>query len=277
MMIWLNGKFVKEEKGLVSVFDRGFLYGEGVFETMRSYNGVPFAYKEHMRRFEKSCKILYIPINYTKNRILSVIKRLLVLNGLHLKDAYIRITATRGLSTTFREEESKNPTLLIFVKAINIQDLENKRLTGINLVTVDFCRDFLPHIKHTSYLQSSYAITKVLKSKKDIQEVLFLDAEKHILEGATSNIFFYRRNEVITPSSGKILPGIMRKHVIDTLNKNGYVVRERSIHYDEIKQWQGAFITNSIIEMLPVSKIDRISLSVAGFKQMYEIVKSHIV
>ncbi len=277
MMIWLNGKFVKQEKGLVSVFDRGFLYGEGVFETMRSYNGIPFAYKEHMIRFEKSCKILYIPINYTKNKILSIIKKLLVLNDLHLKDAYIRITATRGFSTFFREEESKNPTLLIFVKAINTQDIESKRLMGVNLETINFCRDFLPHIKHTSYLQSSYAITRALRSKKDIHEVIFLDSEKHILEGATSNIFFYRDNELITPSPGKILPGIMRKYVIDILSKSGFVVRERSIHYDEIKQWQGAFITNSIIEMIPVSKIDRISLSMAGFKQMYEIVKSHIL
>ncbi len=277
MMIWLNGKFVKQEKGLVSVFDRGFLYGEGVFETMRSYNGIPFAYKEHMIRFEKSCKILYIPINYTKNKILSIIKKLLVLNDLHLKDAYIRITATRGFSTFFREEESKNPTLLIFVKAINTQDIESKRLMGVNLETINFCRDFLPHIKHTSYLQSSYAITRALRSKKDIHEVIFLDSEKHILEGATSNIFFYRDNELITPSPGKILPGIMRKYVIDILSKSGFVVREGSIHYDEIKQWQGAFITNSIIEMIPVSKIDRISLSMAGFKQMYEIVKSHIL
>lgn len=277
MMIWLNGKFIKEDKGLISVFDRGFLYGEGVFETMRSYNGIPFAFKEHMRRFEKSCKILYIPVNYTKNKILTIIKKLLVLNGLHLKDAYIRITATRGFSTSFREEENRNPTLLIFTKELNVKDLENKRAVGVNLETVEFCRDFFPHIKHTSYIQSSYAITKVLKSKKDIHEVLFLDAEKHILEGATSNIFFYREKEVVTPLSGKILPGIMRKYVIDILNKNGYLVRERSIHYDEIKQWQGAFITNSIIEMLPVAKIDRINLSMTGFKQIYETVKSNLL
>lgn len=277
MMIWLNGKFIKEDKGLISVFDRGFLYGEGVFETMRSYNGIPFAFKEHMRRFEKSCKILYIPVNYTKNKILTIIKKLLVLNGLHLKDAYIRITATRGFSTSFREEENRNPTLLIFTRELNVKDLENKRAGGVNLETVEFCRDFFPHIKHTSYIQSSYAITKVLKSKKDIHEVLFLDAEKHILEGATSNIFFYREKEVVTPLSGKILPGIMRKYVIDILNKNGYLVRERSIHYDEIKQWQGAFITNSIIEMLPVAKIDRINLSVTGFKQIYETVKSNLL
>jgi branched-subunit amino acid aminotransferase/4-amino-4-deoxychorismate lyase len=69
----------------------------------------------------------------------------------------------------------------------------------------------------------------------------------------------------------------MRKFIIDILNRNGFVVRERSIHYDEIKRWHGAFITNSIIEMLPVSKIDKISLSTYGFKQIYDIVKSHII
>ncbi|MCX7770146.1 MAG: aminotransferase class IV [Proteobacteria bacterium] len=277
MMIWLNGKFIKEEKGMLSVFDRGFLYGEGVFETMRSYDGIPFAFKEHMRRFEKGCKTLYIPLSYSKNKILSAIRKLLILNGLNLKDAYIRITATRGISQFFREEECKNPTLLIFTREINVRELEDKRFSGINIESVNFCRDFLSQIKHTSYLPSSFAITRAIKSKKDIHEVLFLDSERHVLEGATSNVFFYRGYEIVTPLSGKIISGIMRKFVIDALKKSGYDVRERSIHYDELKQWQGAFITNSIIEMLPVSKIDRISYNTNDFKKIYDIVKSYII
>lgn len=272
-MIWLNGKFVDESKAKISVFDRGLLFGEGVFETMRSYNGIPFAYKEHMKRLEKGCKLLSIPLKYSKTKILSIIKRLLTMNNLHLDDAYIRITATKGVTNSLRDVESKNPTLIIFCRKIDEDFFSKKRSIGINLETVSFDRGFLAGIKHTSYLPSSFAITQILKKKKDVFETLFMDSQKHILEGSTSNIFFFRNNEVLTPPEGKILPGIMRKYVIEILKKNGYIVGERNIHYEEIKDWHGAFITNSIIELLPVSKIDRISFSLSGFDRIYEIVK----
>ncbi len=272
-MIWLNGKYVKKTKAHISPFDRGFLFGEGVFETLKAYNGVPFAYKEHMKRFEKGCKLLSIPVEYSKNKILNIIKKLLAINGLSFKSAYIRITATRGVTESLRDLESKKPTLMIFCKEIDENALSEKRNKGVVLETVNFDRGFLSEIKHTSYLTSSFAITKILKMKKDVYEALFTDSEKHILEGATSNIFFYRDNEIVTPPKGKILEGVMRNYVIDVLRKKGFSVNERKIHYEEIKEWQGAFITNSLIEMLPVSKIDRISFSISGFNRLYNIVK----
>jgi branched-subunit amino acid aminotransferase/4-amino-4-deoxychorismate lyase len=272
-MIWLNGKYVKKTKAHISPFDRGFLFGEGVFETLRAYNGVPFAYKEHMKRFEKGCKLLSIPIEYSRNEILNIIKKLLTINGLNLKSAYIRITATRGITESLRDLESKKTTLMIFCKEIDEDALSEKRSKGVVLETVDFERGYLAEIKHTSYLISSFAITKILKKNKDVYEALFMDSQKHILEGATSNIFFYRDNEIVTPPKGKILEGVMRNHVINVLKEKGFLVSEKNIHYDEIKDWQGAFITNSLIEMLPVSKIDRISFSTTGFDRLYKEVK----
>jgi len=272
-MIWLNGKYVKKTKAHISPFDRGFLFGEGIFETLRAYNGVPFAYKEHMKRFEKGCKLLSIPVEYSKNKILKIIKKLLAINGLNFKSAYIRITATKGVSESLRDLGAKKPTLMIFCKEIDEDELSEKRSKGVVLETVNLDRGFLSEIKHTSYLISSFAITQILKKKKDVYEALFTDSEKHVLEGATSNIFFYRENEIVTPPKGRILEGVMRHYVIDVLREKGFSVSERNIHYEEIKEWQGAFITNSIIEMLPVSKIDRISFSISGFNRLYKLVK----
>lgn len=276
MMVWFNGKFINASKACISLFDRGVLFGEGIFETLRCYCGVPFAFREHMKRFNEGCEALSIKLKYSNSDLQNVIKKLLILNGLNICDAYIRITATPGVTSGLRDFKISFPNIFMFCKKIEDEQISEIRKQGIIAETVKFCRGFFSEFKHTSYIISTMALRKIEKSK-DVQEAIFLDENNNILEGATSNIFFYRENEILTPPANKkILPGIMRSYVLKVLKKEGFIVKEENISYTSIQNWQGAFITNSIIELLPIKKIDNHNLSLDGFQNIYGIVKKSL-
>lgn len=271
MFVFLNGKIIRKEDAKISPFDRGFLFGDGVFETIRCYRGVPFAWQQHVERLKKGLSELSINTDLNEEELKNVVMRLLYINNLSNTDAYLRITVSRGENNDLRDLSSPNPTIFAFVKSINLALLEKKRVLGVNTELTYYHRDVLPHIKHLSYLSS-------LKSLIDVDadiEPIFTYNNK-ILEGATSNIFFCKDDVVITPPKGNILEGVMRNLVLDFLKNEGILVQERDILVNEINDISCAFITNSIIEILPVARLSYKNFSLQSANYFIQICTRNI-
>lgn len=256
MIVYLNGRYVEESDAKISPFDRGFLYGDGVFETLKCLKGKPIFLKEHINRLRNGLKVLKIELEEDYKCFKDIIKNLLKLNNLENYSAYVRITVSRGVTTTLKDFESEKSTVFVFVKQIDENYYASKRQIGLNLKTETFHRNFLPQFKHMNYLPSIFGLLK----NEGCDEIIFLDEKGYILEGATSNIFFVGDDGVYTPGNN-ILKGIYRDYVIKTLRELKVKVEERDIHLSEIKNFISAFITNSIIEVMPVLTINDIKFT----------------
>ncbi|MCX5685877.1 MAG: aminotransferase class IV [Candidatus Omnitrophica bacterium] len=243
--VWINGRLRDAGEAKVSVNDRGFLYGDGVFETMRSYAGTVFKIDRHLGRLFKSLKVLKIRPSYSKETIEKAVYRTLEANG--LKNAYIRLTITRGgadpTAVIIVREFEGNPAAMyrsgITVKIANTRQNEYSPLTGIKSL------NFLNHI-----------IPKEKARIDGYDDAILLNTKGDIAEGSTSNVFTVKKNELITPSiSCGILPGITRSVIIEIAGRMKIKVRERCISPKELLSGDEVFLTNSLVEVLPVTKI----------------------
>ncbi len=264
--IFLNDKIIPDTEGSVSTGDRGFLYGDSIYETLRSYKGKPFKLSEHMERMRQSAKQLRISFEYTNTKIGGWINELTERN--HSPDAYIRITLSRGTGGG-RLQMSDNivPTTLIQIKPFAPYE---KKLyeEGMSLV-VSECR------RSTSCPISRHKSTNLLKSillkeeanKKAAHDSIILNTDGYVAECVVSNIFMVSGGHVITPSlDTNILPGITRSTVLDICNDNGLSTSEDHFTLERLVNADEIFITNSLMEIMPVSKIDdsRIGKTVPG-------------
>ncbi len=271
MKVFLNGNFMEEQEALISPFDRGFMFSDGVFETIRVYNCMPFAWKAHLRRLMAGLRLLKIKIPYTSDKLLFYVQKLLEYNKLTKKDAYLRITVTRGVTTGLKDFSCNQPTVFMFVRELNLTEITEKRQKGITASLVPFSRGDLSHIKHLGYFESLIAL---LNADASHGEAVFTNNGK-VLEGATSNIFFVKSDNVVTPHRN-ILKGIMRKEVISILREAGFKIEERDVRVAELNTFQGAFITNSIIEVVPLKQIDNIHFNVKAVAKLIELIREDI-
>lgn len=257
MRVYLNGVFLEEVNAHISPFDRGFLYGDGIFETIKCIEGKPMLLREHVKRLKSGLKELNISIKEEYRDFKLIIESLLDYNSLRDCSAYVRISISRGVTKALRDFDAKNPTVFIFTRKIDEDSLSNMRKKGVILKTVTYYRSFLPHLKHLNYLASIYS----LMNNRDCDEVLFLDERKKILEGATSNIFFVNEKAIYTPKN-KILKGLYRDFIIKKMRALNFKVLEQEIPLGEIGSFYSAFITNSIIQIIPVRKIDQVEFDI---------------
>ncbi len=271
MILYLNGKFCSQSEALLSPFDRGFLYGEGLFETIRCYKGTAFLLNRHLERLFNGLEELKIKIPIKKRDFKPIIKKLLQQNQLLETDAYLRITVTRGVTGSVRDFSSEKPTVLIFARNLDSKYYDSLRKKGVVLRAVKYYRSFLPHLKHTGYLPSIYGML----NNPDVYDVVFLDDNENLLETATSNIFFIKNNQIFTPAS-KILKGIQREFVMEILNKQGLSVSEIDINVNQISEYESAFITNSLVELLPVKKIGNKVFNITQPLNIYGLIKKEI-
>ncbi len=256
MYVYLNGSIINNKEAKVSVEDRGFLLGDGLFETIRAYNGKPFLLKAHLQRLYSGLERLSITIRETEEELSGIVKRLLELNS--LKDAYIRITVTRGLcSRGISTTDCTEPTVCIVVKGFNPPD-ERLYREGVQLCFVQRPNLRIPEdadIKSLSFLNYILARTEV--ERKGAFEGIMLNLSGHLTECTTSNIFFVKDGIFFTPAvETGILKGITRQTVISLLKQNGYSVVEGRFLSDDLLEADEVFITNSLIEILPVSGIE---------------------
>jgi len=252
-IVFLNGQFLPANKAMVSLFDRGFTYGDGVFETMRSYNGKVFALDLHMERLTESAGRLVIPFHPKRIYFKNSIEKLLKLNTLNHEGAYIRLTITRGVDYgRLIPSQALKSTIAIIAKPLDAKIQQYQR-NGMRAVYLSNKRS-LPHIKSINLLSNVLGLIEAKKRKA--QEGIFTDGNK-ILEGAITNIFISDGKSIKTPPiEDGILPGITRRLLIELARKEGIEVAEISLSKKDLKNCKEAFLTNSIMEIVPLLKID---------------------
>lgn len=261
-IIWINGRIVKRKDAKVSVFDHGFLYGDGLFETMRAYEGRVYRLGEHLDRLCSAAKVLNIKVPYGKKFLKSKISGLA--NKLKADNAYVRIAVTRG-----EGKIGLNPALC---KKQNIIVLVYRfkpyPASGINAIISSVRRQalsLLANIKSNNYLPNVLALAEARKRGAD--DAVMLNTGGYVAECATSNIFMIKGNKLITPEIGEgPLPGITRKVIIGLAPKLGLRAIEKRIGVPELKRADEVFLTNSIAEVRGIASIDgkRISKGKAG-------------
>lgn len=248
---FLNGKWLSEKGAKVSALDAGFLYGYGVFETIRVVNGRAFLLSEHLNRLKKSLHLIRLKnIQYNLN---SIVRKILTKNN--LLNGMVRITVTPGRFNDLPWRSSPvAPTVLITVRKIQI--LPEIYTKGVRIVFINERNAgaslSLPGVKSISYIAN--VNSKIYANKKNAFEAIFLSSDGFLKEGAGSNIFFIKNKIIYTPDlSLGILPGITRGAVIKIIRKIGLRVKEGKYKVIDFNQSDEAFLTNSTFGVIPVS------------------------
>ena len=257
MLIYLNGKFVPEEDAKVSVFDHGFLYGDGIYETLRAYDGKIFRCKEHIERLFQSARLIELNIKKTKKEIEDSLYA--SLNANNLKDAYIRLSITRGYGEIGLDPElCPVPTMIIIVKEFkgHPEELYKK---GIEIAIVPIRRNhpeaLNPRIKSNNFLNNILA--KIEAKKRGAFEGIMLSHNGYVCEGTTSNMFMAKAGALITPTIDLgLLEGITRSVVIEVAGKMDIKVEEKVFTPAELYSADECFITSTTLEVMPVVKVD---------------------
>jgi len=257
MIIYLDGKFVPEEEAKVSVFDHGLLYGDGVFEGIRAYNGRVFRLTEHLVRLYNSAKAILLEIPLTISEMEEAVLETLRRNG--LRDAYIRLVVTRGKGDLGLDpKKCEKPTIFIITDAITLYPEETYK-NGLKLVTVPTRRNapeaINPNIKSLNYLNNILA--KIEAARAGAVEAIMLNNEGYVAECTGDNIFIISNGIIKTPSPALGgLPGITRDAVIEVARKMGYTVEETFFTRYDIYTADESFLTGTAAEALPVVELD---------------------
>lgn len=253
----MNGKLVEPEKAALSVFDHGVLYGDGVFEGIRAYNGRVFKLDEHIERLYNSAKIIMIDVPISQEEFKQQVVAVCKANGIH--DGYIRPVITRG-SGTLGLAPWKCPTPNYFIIADTIQLYPQKLYDeGLPVVTVATRRNIpealSPMVKSLNYLNNIMA--KIEAHQAGVMEAIMMNQEGYVAECTGDNIFMIKGNALITPPvSAGVLPGITRNTVMALAQKAGYNVEEKLFTRAELYVADEVFLTGTAAEVVPVVKID---------------------
>ena len=254
--IFLNGKIIPDTDGSVSTGDRGFLYGDGIYETLRSYKGKPFKLSKHLERMRHSAKQLKISFEYTNSDIGEKVNELIEMN--RSQDAYIRITLSRGTGGgRLQMDHNIEPTTLIQVNPLTPYDRKFYE-EGMALVVSHSRRSTsCPISRHKSTNLLKSILLKEEAKNRSAHETIVLNTDDYVAECVVSNIFFVKNGNVVTPSlDSNILPGITRRTVLDICKDSSFPVGEELFKTEALLNADEVFITNSLMEIMPVSKIE---------------------
>lgn len=258
MLIYIDGEFLPKAEAKVSVFDHGLLYGDGVFEGIRSYNGRVFKLDEHLERLYDSAKsiMLEIPISIEtmKETVLETLRRN------HLREGYIRLIVTRGVGDLGLDpDKCPKPSIIIIADKIVLYPQKYYE-EGLEIVTVSVRRNYAeainPRIKSLNYLNNILA--KIEGKQAGAEEVLMLNREGYVVECSGDNIFWIKNGTLVTPPVHMgILEGVTRNSVIDIAREAGLRVEERVFTRHDLYVADECFLTGTAAEVIPVVKIDQ--------------------
>lgn len=257
MNIYLDGKFCSEDDAKISVFDHGLLYGDGIFEGIRAYNGRVFRLKEHIDRLFYSAKAILLDIPMSHADVMKATVETCRKNN--LRDGYIRLVVTRGKGTLgLNPNRCKNPSVIIIADKIQLypQELYEK---GMAIVTVPTTRNLInavnPAIKSLNYLNNILA--KIEANNAGCEEAIMLNSEGFVAECTGDNIFIIKGKQLMTPPlSAGALYGITRGVVMEMAAKFGLQVSEPNLTRYDLFCADECFLTGTGAEMMPVTKID---------------------
>jgi branched-chain amino acid aminotransferase len=258
MKVYINGKFYDKEEAKISVFDHGLLYGDGVFEGIRSYNHKVFKLKEHIDRLYNSAKAIMLEIPMSKQEMEKAIIETLKVNN--LSDAYIRVVVTRGAGDLGLDpRKCKSPSVIIITDKIVLYPQEYYE-NGLELITVSTRRNLPsainPAIKSLNYLNNIFA--KIEAIKAGCEEAIMLTKDGYVAECTGDNIFIVKNKVLITPPIYiGALPGITRETVIEIAKKKlNLEVLEEVFTVYHIYTADECFLTGTAAEVIPVVKVD---------------------
>ena len=257
LQIYIDGKFYEKEQAKISVLDHGLLYGDGVFEGIRSYNKRIFKMKEHMNRLYESARAVILDIPLSKKEMTT--STISVLRRNNLNDAYIRLIVTRGMGDLGLDpRKCKKPSIIIIADKITLYPQEFYK-NGLELITVPTRRNapeaMRPQVKSLNYLNNILAKIEALNS--GFEEAIMLNSEGYVAECTGDNIFVVKRGKLFTPPAYLgILNGITRNCVIGIARVQNLKFSEKVFTRHELFSADECFLTGTAAEIIPVVKID---------------------
>ncbi len=258
LLVYIDGQFHPKSEAKISVYDHGLLYGDGVFEGIRAYNGIVFKLKEHIDRLYRSAHTIMLQIPMTKSEMTKAVLETLKKNN--LKDAYIRLVVTRGIGDLGLDpRKCPKPTVVIITEPLLRLHTAEARKRGVTTVIVWVKRDPVDatthEIKSLNYLNS--ILGKIEANIAGADEAICLNRAGFVCEGVGENIFIVKEGKIFTPpvSSGA-LDGITRTVIMRLAEKLGYTVIERNITPNELFNADEVFFTGTAAEVTPIIKIN---------------------
>ena len=258
MKIYLNGQLVDHEKAVISVFDHGLLYGDGIFEGIRAYNGRVFKLDEHIDRLFNSARAILLEIPLSKKALEEAVVTTLRAN--RLRDAYIRLVVTRGEGDLGLDpRHCGKPTIVIITDKIALYPKEYYE-KGLSVITSAIKRNIPealnPSIKSLNYLNN--VLAKAEASRSNVPEAILLNREGYVTECTGDNIFVVKENTLVTPPTwAGTLEGITRNIVMDIAkNRLKLLVKEDVFTPYHVYVGDEVFLTGTAAEVVPVTEVD---------------------
>jgi branched-chain amino acid aminotransferase len=256
--VYVNGRITKADEAVVPVYDHGFVYGEGIYETLRTYNRVPFLYERHMRRLRLSAGHLKLDVPLDDATLMTRIEETVAAAG-EMQEAYIRVLVTRGVGElSYDVRATPTPTLVIIVKPA---DLPSARVDneGIKISLVPILRNHPgsvnPVIKSNNLLNNALAMQEA--HRHGGEEGLMCNYRGELSECSQSNFFIVRDDVALTPKSAAgLLEGVTRAFLFEVGKEVGVEVRDETLYPADLDTADEAFITSTTRELSPVVRID---------------------
>ncbi|MCS7094249.1 MAG: branched-chain-amino-acid transaminase [Thaumarchaeota archaeon] len=262
-LVYIDGELYPKSQAKISVFDHGLLYGDGVFEGIRVYDGVIFKLKEHVDRLYNSAKVLRLKIPMSKDAMTDEIIKTVRANG--FKDAYIRLVVTRGVGDLGLDpRKCGRPSIIIIVEYLEPILGRGEREYGASVIISSTRRDPVyatsHEVKSLNYLNSIFAKIEAIEAGAD--DAIMLDSRGFVSEATGANLFIVRDSKLYTPPvTAGILPGITRAVVIEIAGKLGIPVIERDLTPVELMTADEAFVTGTGAELAPIGFINKLPIN----------------
>lgn len=258
LQVYVDGKFYPKSQAKVSVYDHGLLYGDGVFEGIRAYDGYVFKLKEHINRLYRSARVILLDIPMAEEQMIEAVLETLRKNN--LRDSYIRLVVTRGVGDLGLDpRKCVKPTIIVITDVIKLHAGDRKE-KGMSAMIVWVKRDPVDatshEVKSLNYMNSILA--KIEANAAECDEAICLDKNGYISEGVAENIFIVKNGKVLTPpTSSGALVGITRDVVLKLAQKLGYTTIETNITPTDLFTTDEAFFTGTAAEVVPVVVVNK--------------------
>ena len=251
-IFYVDGQFVEESEARLPVTDLAVLRGYGIFDFLRTYNGIPFHLNDHLLRLERSARLIGLPLPHSVSTMAEIVRETLARNS-H-PESNIRIVVTGGASLDGISPGNSQRLLVMISQVKPMPDDWYKK--GAAIITCHVER-FMPGAKSINYIPAILCQNEA--RSRGAVEAVYVDRDGYLLEGTTSNLFVVRGDTLITPPCDRVLPGITRQVILE-LAKKEFAVLERRVHTDELRLLNEAFLASSVKEVAPVVTVDAVSI-----------------
>lgn len=252
--IFFNNKIIPKNKVKISFYDFGFLYGDGVFETLRVYNKNILRFSQHFQRLKQGLNFLKIKINFKEKDLLNFCQQVILKNN--TQDCLLRIQITRGEGIPRNIFSCNKPTIIIFASPLPQKKLKSAAIAFSSFPNINYNQG----IKTTNYLH--FILGKLEAKEKKVFEVIFLNNAGYVTEGTTSNIFLIKNNCLWTPAlQNNILAGVTRSLILETAKELNITCKETSLTNYDFFNADEIFLSATSFEILPVRKINNLKIN----------------